>query len=228
MFLKGTLFQNPATQKTACLFYNICGIKKRYLFKINLIHTNGFNTTHHNTNNTNLICRLSGNPPFYDETEEENTDMHNRIIFCRIVAGEFEFDSPYWDEISPAGTDIRIWYKFMIWSKLFKAFDVLNLILPLFNAMQRKSWSADLWILTRCWELLHKMQFRMNGKTIYKHTNANTQSLFSETLKERESKVICPQMAYVFFFVFCQDRWKWSFGKESEGRSLCSIWEKLC
>lgn len=63
----------------------------------------------HNTNHTNLICRLSGNPPFYDETEEENTDMHNRIIFCRIVAGEFEFDSPYWDDISPAGTKIRNW-----------------------------------------------------------------------------------------------------------------------
>lgn len=47
---------------------------------------------------------LSGNPPFYDETEEENTDLHNRIIFCRIVAGDFEFDSPYWDDISPAGT----------------------------------------------------------------------------------------------------------------------------
>lgn len=49
-------------------------------------------------------CSLSGNPPFYDETEEENTDLHNRIIFCRIVAGDFEFDSPYWDDISPAGT----------------------------------------------------------------------------------------------------------------------------
>uniref|UniRef100_A0A8C2I3N1 CaM kinase-like vesicle-associated protein n=1 Tax=Cyprinus carpio TaxID=7962 RepID=A0A8C2I3N1_CYPCA len=49
---------------------------------------------------------LSGNPPFYDETEEENTDMHNRIIFCRIVAGEFEFDSPYWDEISPAAKEL--------------------------------------------------------------------------------------------------------------------------
>lgn len=73
-----------------------------------LIHTNVFNTKDHNTNHTNFICRLSGNPPFYDETEEENTDMHNRIIFCRIVAGEFEFDSPYWDEISPAGTNIRI------------------------------------------------------------------------------------------------------------------------
>lgn len=50
------------------------------------------------------LCSLSGNPPFYDETEEENTDLHNRIIFCRIVAGDFEFDSPYWDDISPAGT----------------------------------------------------------------------------------------------------------------------------
>ncbi|XP_016535555.1 caM kinase-like vesicle-associated, like isoform X1 [Poecilia formosa] len=49
-----------------------------------------------------MFILLSGNPPFYDETEEENTDLHNRIIFCRIVAGDFEFDTPYWDEISPA------------------------------------------------------------------------------------------------------------------------------
>uniref|UniRef100_A0A3B5LGS4 CaM kinase-like vesicle-associated protein n=1 Tax=Xiphophorus couchianus TaxID=32473 RepID=A0A3B5LGS4_9TELE len=49
-----------------------------------------------------MFILLSGNPPFYDETEEENTDLHNRIIFCRIVAGDFEFDSPYWDDISPA------------------------------------------------------------------------------------------------------------------------------
>ncbi|KAK6308642.1 hypothetical protein J4Q44_G00219130 [Coregonus suidteri] len=47
-----------------------------------------------------MYILLSGNPPFYDETEEENTDLHNRIIFCRIVAGEFEFDAPYWDYIS--------------------------------------------------------------------------------------------------------------------------------
>uniref|UniRef100_A0A7N8XBZ3 Protein kinase domain-containing protein n=1 Tax=Mastacembelus armatus TaxID=205130 RepID=A0A7N8XBZ3_9TELE len=53
-----------------------------------------------------LFCSLSGNPPFYDETEEENTDLHNRIIFCRIVAGDFEFDSPYWDDISPAAKDL--------------------------------------------------------------------------------------------------------------------------
>ncbi|TRY96634.1 hypothetical protein DNTS_024256 [Danionella cerebrum] len=53
-----------------------------------------------------MYILLSGNPPFYDETEEENTDMHNRIIFCRIVAGEFEFDSPYWDDISPSAKEL--------------------------------------------------------------------------------------------------------------------------
>ncbi|CAL8368055.1 unnamed protein product [Lota lota] len=53
-----------------------------------------------------MYILLSGNPPFYDETEEENTDLHNRIIFCRIVAGEFEFDTPYWDDISPAAKEL--------------------------------------------------------------------------------------------------------------------------
>lgn len=57
--------------------------------------------------------RLSGNPPFYDETEEENTDMHNRIIFCRIVAGDYEFDSPYWDDISPAGARETVLYNWL-------------------------------------------------------------------------------------------------------------------
>ncbi|KAM6976892.1 caM kinase-like vesicle-associated, like [Aplochiton taeniatus] len=53
-----------------------------------------------------MYILLSGNPPFYDETEEENTDLHNRIIFCRIVAGEYEFDSPYWDDISSAAKEL--------------------------------------------------------------------------------------------------------------------------
>ncbi|XP_048874383.1 caM kinase-like vesicle-associated protein isoform X2 [Brienomyrus brachyistius] len=53
-----------------------------------------------------MFILLSGNPPFYDETEEDDTDQHNRILFCRIVAGEFEFDSPYWDDISPAAKEL--------------------------------------------------------------------------------------------------------------------------
>ncbi|XP_023691065.1 uncharacterized protein [Paramormyrops kingsleyae] len=53
-----------------------------------------------------MFILLSGNPPFYDETEEDDTDQHNRILFRRIVAGEFEFDSPYWDDISPAAKEL--------------------------------------------------------------------------------------------------------------------------
>ncbi|XP_035236385.1 caM kinase-like vesicle-associated protein [Anguilla anguilla] len=49
-----------------------------------------------------MYILLSGNPPFFDEAEEENTDLRNRVLFCRIAAGEFEFDSPYWDGISTA------------------------------------------------------------------------------------------------------------------------------
>lgn len=32
----------------------------------------------------------------------------------------------------------------------------------------------------------------------------------------------------VFCVYYIQDRWKWGFGKEFEGRRVCSIWEKLC
>ncbi len=68
------------------------------------------------------IFSLSGNPPFYDETEEENTDLHNRIIFCRIVAGDFEFDSPYWDDISPAGTKLHHTMAINTWLNFQEAF----------------------------------------------------------------------------------------------------------
>ncbi|RXM97577.1 Eukaryotic translation initiation factor 2 subunit 1 [Acipenser ruthenus] len=96
-----------------------------YLHSLNIVHRNLKleNLMYYNHNNHNKVVLrdfylscfengsitepcgtpdLSGNPPYYDETEEENTDLHNRFIFCKIVAGEFEFDSPYWDDISPA------------------------------------------------------------------------------------------------------------------------------
>ncbi|XP_070597234.1 caM kinase-like vesicle-associated protein isoform X1 [Erythrolamprus reginae] len=47
-----------------------------------------------------MFILLSGNPPFYDDTDDENTDSHNRRIFRKILAGEYDFDSPYWDDIS--------------------------------------------------------------------------------------------------------------------------------
>uniref|UniRef100_A0A8D2JGI8 CaM kinase-like vesicle-associated protein n=1 Tax=Varanus komodoensis TaxID=61221 RepID=A0A8D2JGI8_VARKO len=49
-----------------------------------------------------MFILLSGNPPFYDDTDDENSDSHNRRIFRKILAGDYDFDSPYWDDISPA------------------------------------------------------------------------------------------------------------------------------
>lgn len=41
-----------------------------------------------------LLC---GYPPFYDENDAN--------LFAQILKGEFEFDSPYWDEISGSAKD---------------------------------------------------------------------------------------------------------------------------
>jgi len=42
----------------------------------------------------NLLC---GYPPFYDENDAN--------LFAQILKGEFEFDSPYWDDISEEAKD---------------------------------------------------------------------------------------------------------------------------
>lgn len=39
-----------------------------------------------------LLC---GYPPFYDESDAN--------LFAQIIKGEYEFDSPYWDDISDSG-----------------------------------------------------------------------------------------------------------------------------
>uniref|UniRef100_A0A0R3S6H6 Protein kinase domain-containing protein n=1 Tax=Elaeophora elaphi TaxID=1147741 RepID=A0A0R3S6H6_9BILA len=41
-----------------------------------------------------LLC---GYPPFYDENDAN--------LFAQIIRGEYEFDSPYWDEISESAKD---------------------------------------------------------------------------------------------------------------------------
>lgn len=41
------------------------------------------------------MCRLCGYPPFYDENDHE--------LFRQIRMAEYEFDSPYWDNISDSG-----------------------------------------------------------------------------------------------------------------------------
>ncbi|XP_078394448.1 caM kinase-like vesicle-associated protein [Cetorhinus maximus] len=53
-----------------------------------------------------MYILLSGNPPFYDESEDEENESHNRAIFRKILAGEFEFEAPYWVDISGAAKDL--------------------------------------------------------------------------------------------------------------------------
>lgn len=46
---------------------------------------------------------LSGNPPFYDDSDEDDPDNRDRNLFLKILSGDYEFDSPYWDDISVSG-----------------------------------------------------------------------------------------------------------------------------
>lgn len=53
-----------------------------------------------------LCCRLnslSGNPPFYDDADEDDCDNRDKNLFLKILSGDYEFDSPYWDDISDSG-----------------------------------------------------------------------------------------------------------------------------
>ncbi|KAF7487522.1 hypothetical protein GHT09_000039 [Marmota monax] len=49
-----------------------------------------------------MYILLSGNPPFYEEVEEDDYENHDKNLFRKILAGDYEFDSPYWDDISQA------------------------------------------------------------------------------------------------------------------------------
>lgn len=50
------------------------------------------------------LPRLCGYPPFYDENDAK--------LFEQILKAEYEFDSPYWDDISDSG----IWgFAFFPW-----------------------------------------------------------------------------------------------------------------
>uniref|UniRef100_A0A8C7PB62 CaM kinase-like vesicle-associated protein n=1 Tax=Oncorhynchus mykiss TaxID=8022 RepID=A0A8C7PB62_ONCMY len=53
-----------------------------------------------------MYILLSGNPPFYDETEDEDYDNHDKNLFRKILSGDYEFDSPYWDDISDSAKSL--------------------------------------------------------------------------------------------------------------------------
>ena len=51
----------------------------------------------HTHTHTHAHYRLCGYPPFYHENDAE--------LFHQIMKGDYEFDSPYWDEISESAKD---------------------------------------------------------------------------------------------------------------------------
>ncbi|KAA0707548.1 CaM kinase-like vesicle-associated protein 1G5z [Triplophysa tibetana] len=53
-----------------------------------------------------MYILLSGNPPFYDEMDEDDYENHDKNLFRKILAGDYEFDSPYWDDISESAKNL--------------------------------------------------------------------------------------------------------------------------
>lgn len=47
-----------------------------------------------------LCSRLCGYPPFYEETESK--------LFEKIKEGYYEFESPFWDDISESGKALAL------------------------------------------------------------------------------------------------------------------------
>ncbi|KAJ8259807.1 hypothetical protein GJAV_G00173680 [Gymnothorax javanicus] len=44
--------------------------------------------------------------PFYDETDDDDYENHDKNLFRKILAGDYEFDSPYWDDISDSAKEL--------------------------------------------------------------------------------------------------------------------------
>ncbi|KAM8917741.1 caM kinase-like vesicle-associated protein [Spinachia spinachia] len=51
-----------------------------------------------------MYILLSGNPPFYDDADEG--DDRDKNLFLKILSGDYEFDSPYWDDISDSAKNL--------------------------------------------------------------------------------------------------------------------------
>uniref|UniRef100_A0AAR2K5M8 CaM kinase-like vesicle-associated protein n=1 Tax=Pygocentrus nattereri TaxID=42514 RepID=A0AAR2K5M8_PYGNA len=53
-----------------------------------------------------MYILLSGNPPFYDDADDDDYDSHDKNLFRKILSGDYEFDSPYWDDISDSAKSL--------------------------------------------------------------------------------------------------------------------------
>ncbi|XP_069000990.1 caM kinase-like vesicle-associated protein [Embiotoca jacksoni] len=52
-----------------------------------------------------MYILLSGNPPFYDDADDDD-DNRDKNLFLKILSGDYEFDSPYWDDISDSAKNL--------------------------------------------------------------------------------------------------------------------------
>jgi len=78
-------------------------------FCINLVSML-FAVTYFSSLGCGCMCySLCGYPPFYDENDSE--------LFRQILKAEYEFDSPYWDDISESGEQFIV-FMFMDLSTL--------------------------------------------------------------------------------------------------------------
>uniref|UniRef100_A0A672JYL3 CaM kinase-like vesicle-associated protein n=1 Tax=Sinocyclocheilus grahami TaxID=75366 RepID=A0A672JYL3_SINGR len=101
-----------------CSFHKICTMIKKsqyyanFMCKMHVSELCGHESTITQTLLTvsndfpHLMHRLSGNPPFYDETDDDDYENHDKNLFRKILAGDYEFDSPYWDEISDSAKNL--------------------------------------------------------------------------------------------------------------------------
>lgn len=110
-------FFSPLMILPSFLFQNVTGLKR----------VPSFFCLHHWLD---CCCSLCGYPPFYDENDQK--------LFEQIMAAEYVFDSPYWDDISNAGGLLSTW--------------LLKIVLNI--------WLIDSEIeMIRCWCLLNVVYF---------------------------------------------------------------------
>lgn len=109
-----------------------------------------------------LSSRLCGYPPFYDENDSK--------LFEQILKAEYEFDSPYWDDISDSGkswlqqglrtvcTWLAKWRTNLGQGSQIKPWDRDSLhqilALPWPGCPRSENMLANMyWVLTVCWAL---------------------------------------------------------------------------
>ncbi|KAJ0068683.1 hypothetical protein NL108_010756, partial [Boleophthalmus pectinirostris] len=93
-----------------------------------------------------MYILLSGNPPFYDDGDEDE-DSRDKNLFIKILSGDYEFDSPYWDDISDSGeSSVQFhcyYYSFQLVCELLLLFSAKSLVASLMEVDQDQRLTAQ-------------------------------------------------------------------------------------